>query len=192
MVWAAILFFRLVSAFIIEVPAYKTFCVSQDLSDKVFVTVAFHSLEKLDINVRAFDQSSRLVTERYNDRNHKLGFTTSEGGQYQFCIENLNASIVPVAVDLKFGVEAKDYSIVPNTKTLSPIEILLKKIASTVETVKKELSYVREREEQLRHTTQTIGERVIGYSILTLLMLAGLSVFQIVYLRSFFRAKKIN
>lgn len=164
------------------------------MSDNTLVSAFFASFseEKLLINARAFDNASALVAERLDDINHRLAFTTYSGGQYQFCIENLNQSPAAVDVTIKVGVEAKDYTSIPNTKTLTPIEKQIKKIVETTAQVKKELSYVREREEQMRHTNKTIGERVIGYSVLTLFMLIGVSAFQIVYLRSFFRSKKLN
>jgi hypothetical protein len=144
------------------------------------------------ISVRAFDFREELIVERLNETNPRIAFTTYDGGMYRFCAENLNAGTVAVNILFKTGVDARDYSLLPDTKDLSPVEIVVNQIAGVVQQIQKELSYVREREEQMRHTNQTIGERVVGYSVLTILMLAGLSVFQVLYLRAFFKAKKIN
>lgn len=142
--------------------------------------------------MKAFDSNSALISERINDISPRLAFTTYDGGKYQFCTENPNAEPFSVNIMFKTGVEARDYSILPDTKDLSPIELQVKKITGSVLQIKKELAFVREREEQMRHTNQTIGERVVGYSVLTMLLLIGLSVFQIFYLRAFFKAKKLN
>ena len=50
---------------------------------------------------------------------------------------------------------------------------------------------MREREEQMRETNETISSRVIGYSIATLSILAVLALLQVVYLKRFFQSKKI-
>ena len=50
---------------------------------------------------------------------------------------------------------------------------------------------MREREEQMRATNETIGSRVFGYSIATIAILLLLSLFQAIYLKRFFKSKKI-
>lgn len=133
-----------------------------------------------------------LIAERTNEISPRIAFTTYDGGLYQFCIENENEGTASINIMFRTGVDARDYSILPDTKDLSPVELNVKKITGVVAQVKKELAFVREREEQMRHTNQTIGQRVVGYSVLTMLLLVGLTVFQIFYLRAFFKAKKVN
>jgi hypothetical protein len=161
------------------------------LSAVTFVSASFKTTE-LPISARAFDNNSVQVFERLDELSPVLAFYTYEGGQYQFCVENLNPSPVDVDVDFKVGVEAKDYSGLADTKYLTPTETQVMKVSEVTKQIKKELSYIREREEQMRHTNQSIGERVVGYSVLTIVLLVTLSVLQIVYLRSFFRTKKLN
>mmetsp|Transcript_6236 Transcript_6236/g.10823 ORF Transcript_6236/g.10823 Transcript_6236/m.10823 type:complete len:194 (+) Transcript_6236:537-1118(+) len=181
-------------AFIIDLQPQASFCFNQDLSDTTFVSIFFlpAGSSKVPISVRAYDNNAQLISERIGDTSPRLAFTTYDGGNFRFCIENSNEASTSVNVLFKVGVEARDYTSLPDTKDLVTVESMIKKITGVVQQVKKELSYVREREEEMRHTNQTIGERVVGYSVLTILMLVGLSVFQIFYLRAFFKAKKVN
>lgn len=43
----------------------------------------------------------------------------------------------------------------------------------------------------MRNTNQTIHNRVIGYSVCTIVFLLVLSLLQILYLKRYFRAKKL-
>jgi hypothetical protein len=96
-----------------------------------------------------------------------------------------------VVSDISVGTAAKDYSKMASTKDLKPVEIKLRKITDTAGQIHREVQYLREREEQMRNTNKTIETRVVGYSIATLAFLLVLSAIQVIYLKRFFRAKKI-
>ena len=53
------------------------------------------------------------------------------------------------------------------------------------------IDYMREREERMRHTNESIHERLIAYCVLTIGVLLALSIFQLIYLKRFFVSKKV-
>ena len=61
----------------------------------------------------------------------------------------------------------------------------------TISSIHKEMLYMREREESMRDTNESTNARVMWFSVLSIGMLLSLGVWQIVHLKSFFRAKKL-
>lgn len=53
--------------------------------------------------------------------------------------------------------------------------------------VVKEMEYLREREHKLRDTNESTNERVKWFAFATMGMLIALGVWQVVYLRAYFR-----
>ena len=53
------------------------------------------------------------------------------------------------------------------------------------------LNFLREREERMRYTNESIHERLVAYCIVTISILLALSIFQLIYLKRFFTNKKI-
>ena len=54
-----------------------------------------------------------------------------------------------------------------------------------------ELDYLEAREAKMRNTNESTNDRVKWFSIVSILTLIGLAGWQILYLRSFFKSKKL-
>ena len=91
----------------------------------------------------------------------------------------------------KIKPEMKNKNLVWFKIQLKEIELKLKKLEDQTKDVHKKIQFLREREEQLRGTNRTIHDRVITYSICTVVILLCLAFIQILYLKNFFRAKKM-
>jgi hypothetical protein len=124
-------------------------------------------------------------------KEHMFSFTALEPGLYRYCVLNELANIAQVDIELKTGVKAKDYSGIASTKNLKSIELKMRKLEDQTKEIHKKIQVLREREEQMRNTNTTIHNRVIGYSVCTVLMLLCLALIHILYLKRYFRAKKM-
>jgi hypothetical protein len=114
-----------------------------------------------------------------------------------------------ISLDIKTGVDAKDYTEVAKAEQLKPLELELRKMQDTVNSVLVEMMYFRAREEAMRDTNGTccgvggsfegltleIPEstnfRVQWFSIFVVLVLVGLGALQILYMKRYFRSKKL-
>ena len=70
---------------------------------------------------------------------------------------------------------------------LKPTEVELRRMEEVIAEVVREMDYLREREQKLRDTNESTNERVKWFAIGTMGMLVGLGVWQIIYLRAYFR-----
>lgn len=93
-----------------------------------------------------------------------------------------------VELDIDIGADAKDWSAIQAGEKLKPVELELRRFEEITAEVVKEMDYLRSREQSLRDTNESTNERVKWFAIGTMGMLVGLGVWQVVYLRAYFRS----
>ncbi|DAZ94798.1 TPA: hypothetical protein N0F65_002411 [Lagenidium giganteum] len=134
-------------------------------------------------------QDSNIDTS--SDDIHKFSFHADAGGSYSVCFFNSNDNPVRVMLDFKHGVEAKDYTEVAKREHLMPVEKELRKMEDTVDEIHREMLYMREREAAMRSTNESTNSRVLWFSFLSIVVLLAMGVWQVFYLKKFFKSKKL-
>lgn len=71
------------------------------------------------------------------------------------------------------------------------MEADLKRLSEVAAEVAEEMDFLRDREMRLRDTNESTNERVKWFAIGTMGVLVGLGVWQVVYLRAYFRSKHL-
>lgn len=99
----------------------------------------------------------------------------------------VNDPVRQVELDIDIGADAKDWTAIQATEKLKPVEADLRRIGEMVEEVVGEMEYLRSREQKLRDTNESTNNRVKWFGFLTTFLLIGLWVWQILYLRAYFR-----
>lgn len=92
-----------------------------------------------------------------------------------------------IELDVDIGADARDWSNIQAQEKLKPIETDLRRIEEIVAEVVSEMEYLRAREQKLRDTNESTNERVKWFAFGTMGMLVGLGVWQVIYLRAYFR-----
>ena len=92
-----------------------------------------------------------------------------------------------VELDIDIGADAKDWSAVQATEKLKPVETELRRIEEMVQEIVVEMDYLRSREQKLRDTNESTNTRVKWFAFGTMGMLVALGIWQIMYLRAYFR-----
>ena len=89
------------------------------------------------------------------------------------------------------GVAAKDFHAIAKKSHLTPVEVELNKLLDSVTEIHAEQLYSRAREEELRDTNESTADRVKWFSLVTIVVLLCLGLWQIFYLKQYFRSKKL-
>ncbi|KAF2021011.1 endoplasmic reticulum vesicle protein 25 precursor [Aaosphaeria arxii CBS 175.79] len=126
-------------------------------------------------------------------------FTSHADSAFDVCFENImtgkpTGNINPsrhVELDIDIGADAKDWSAIQAGEKLKPVEAELRRIEEVVGEIVQEMDYLRGREQKLRDTNESTNERVKWFAFGTMGMLVGLGVWQVVYLRAYFRSKHL-
>lgn len=181
-------FFFTVQGFNFFIAPGQTICFREDLLSETLAVVEVNSQDEFGLRIQ--DSGNYFLYEKTHNT-HKYSWTAFNSGVYSCCVFATQAQETRVEFSLKKGVRAKDYSHIAKTNNLKGIEVSLKKLGELGKDVHKKIKYLREREEQLRNTNDTIHNRVIVYSISTICILLALGITQIMYLKRFFKSKKM-
>lgn len=92
-----------------------------------------------------------------------------------------------VELDVDIGADAKDWSAIQATEKLKPVEADLRRMEEMVAEIVSEMDYLRTREQKLRDTNESTNNRVKWFGFGTTFLLIGLWVWQVLYLRAYFR-----
>ncbi|KAL4882082.1 WD40-repeat-containing domain protein [Aspergillus karnatakaensis] len=124
----------------------------------------------------------------------RQAFTSAGDTTFDVCFENMLVSRRGVAnpyraieLDVDIGADARDWSSIQNQEKLKPVETDLRRIEEIVSEIVNEMEYLRAREQKLRDTNESTNERVKWFAFGTMGMLVGLGVWQVIYLRAYFR-----
>ena len=186
------LLFLCVKSFELEIANNQIFCFGEELSEQtLMVGTISNALNQGTINVSVRNALSESLFSKNNTNLAKFSFTALDSGTHSICIENAEDNIASISVDIKTGVRAKDYSNIVSLKDVKEIDYRIKMYEDLIKQIHNRMQVLREREEQMRNTNLTIHSRVITYSVCTVILLMILAVIQILYLKKFFRAKKM-
>ncbi len=126
-----------------------------------------------------------------NNRYVKIGYTASEPGNHQICIDNFNDSENTITFEFLSGVSARDYSDVAKKSNLKPIELNLKKLEDMVNYLIHELGSIMAHEETSLALNDTLSNKIILFSMLTLISMIVVGLIETLYIRRFLQKRKL-
>jgi len=174
-------------------------CLKEEIHKDVLVTGEYTLSEapgqKTDLQVTDSKGESFYTKEDANLKG-KFAFTTHEYDMFEICftshlIAGHQAVDREVTLNVKRGVEAKNYADIAKAEKLKPMEVELKKLEDLSESIVNDFAYMRAREEEMRDTNESTHSRVLYFSIFSMCCLLGLASWQVLYLRRYFKAKKL-
>ena len=138
--------------------------------------------------------SGEIVYEKSNQLSGDFVFTAKEAGDYKACFTAMSldaAKKTKISIDWKIGVAATDWEAIAKKDNLDRLGTELKKLESVVKEIHEEMLYMRKREEEMRDLNEATNGRVAWFSILSLGVCIFMAVFQVAYLKKFFKRKKV-
>merc|ERR1712142_549206 len=171
-------------------------CLREEVHKNVLVTGEYKLSEApIKTHLTVVDTNGHVLYKKDDASKGKFAFTTDEYDMFEVCFhsEGTHGQGIDreIFLDVKTGVEAKNYDDLQKTEKLKPMELELKKLEDLSEAIVNDFAYMRAREEQMRDTNESTSDRVLYFSIFSMLCLIALAVWQIFYLRRFFVAKKL-
>jgi len=144
------------------------------------------------------DTNGQVLAHRENIHGDKgkFAFTTDTYDVFEVCfITKLPPGVQgqdrEIQLNLKHGAEAINYDKLAEVEKLKPLEVKLQQLEDLSESIVKDFAHMRQREEEMRDTNESTANRVLYSSMIGMLCLMGLVVWQILYLRKFFKSKKL-
>lgn len=200
----ATLFITGVQGLRFDIPATSTpepFCVRDFVSEGQLVVVNVNSDGSVGdgqvLNLVVRDSSGNEYRRKKDFAGDlRVGFTAPSSTSFDVCLDNVSqlkgrSMSRAIELDIESGSEARDWNEISASEKLRPIEIELRRIEELADEVVDELTYLKNREERLRDTNESTNDRVRNFSILVIVVLISLGVWQINYLRHYFKTKHI-
>ncbi|XP_051139943.1 transmembrane emp24 domain-containing protein p24delta3-like [Andrographis paniculata] len=189
----------------IDLPSSGTKCVSNELRDNVVVLADYYAFigDDYDANSTVAPAISAKVTSPFGNTLHhqekvshgQFSFTTTESGSYLACFtgaddHNVGKRVV-VGIDWKIGIATKDWDSIAKKEKIEGLELELRRLEDTVEAIHKNLYSLIQWEEEMRGVSEKTNARVARCSIISLTICIVVSVLQVLFLRRYFRQRKL-
>ncbi|KAL1460775.1 hypothetical protein WDU94_012726 [Cyamophila willieti] len=173
-------------------------CLREELGQNVLIAGDYEvsELEGQRVDYQITDSKNHILARGENINKGKFTFVTETYDTVEICF----ISMVPsghqgrpheVSLLAKQGVEAKNYEGMAEAAKLKPLEIELKKLEDLSSAVVEDFVQMRKREEEMRDTNESTNNRVLYFSIFSMICLLSLATWQVLYLRNFFKTKKL-
>merc|ERR1712193_260105 len=173
-------------------------CLREEIHKDVLVSGEYEVQEApgQTVDIVVTDSKSHKLYQKQEADTGKFLFNTEDNDVYDVCfVSHVSATQQgiqqEIVLNTKHGVEAKTYEALGEAAKLKPLEIELKRLEDLSEAIVQDFSYMRQREEEMRDTNESTNSRVLYLSLFSLCCLIGLATWQVLYLRKFFKAKKL-
>ncbi|KAK9874014.1 hypothetical protein WA026_002367 [Henosepilachna vigintioctopunctata] len=173
-------------------------CLKEELQQNVPVIGEYEISEapgqKVDYIVK--DSKGHTLAQKEDITKGKFSFNTESYDTYEICF----VSRIPqpqrgltqeISLVTKHGVDVKNYDAFGDAANLKPIEKELQRLEDLSNEIVRDFAYMRKREEEMRDTNESTNNRVLYFSIFSMFCLLGLATWQVLYLRRYFKAKKL-
>ncbi|KAG6426249.1 hypothetical protein SASPL_110469 [Salvia splendens] len=180
-----------------------TKCISEDIKSNSMTVGKYHIVNPNEGHPLPDSHKVTVrVTSAYGNSYHSsehvteghFAFQAVEAGDYMACFfadDNKPSTTVTVDFDWKSGIAAKEWTSVAKKGSVELMEIELKKMLETVQSIHDEMFYLREREEEMQLLNKATNSKMFWFSFLSILVCLSVSGIQLWHLKSFFEKKKL-
>ncbi|VEN61247.1 unnamed protein product [Callosobruchus maculatus] len=173
-------------------------CLREELQQNVPVIGEFEVSEapRQSVDYVVTDSKGHILAKRQDISKGKFSFNTESYDTYEICFTSRvspheKGITQEVKLVTKHGIETKNYDAYGEAAQLKPIEKELKRLEDLSSAIVQDFSIMRRREEEMRDTNESTNSRVLYFSVFSMCCLLGLATWQVLYLRQYFKAKKL-
>lgn len=150
------------------------------------------------VDMTITDSKDHTALRRDNiDGKGKFAVTSDGVDYYYLCFtltvppgSSLQSLQREISLDFKVGAEAKSYE-KEDADKLSELEVELRRLQDLTEAVIMDFAYLKKREQEMRDTNESTNTRISYQSVISVIILLVLATWQVLYLRTYFRARKL-
>lgn len=174
-------------------------CLREEIHKDVLVkgeySITGASAGNIKVHMKVTDSNAHVLYQKEEATNGKFAFTTDDYDMFQICFASKSSTPMKgeqqVELNLKRGIEAKNYDEIAKTDQLKPLEVELRRLEELSSSIASAFFYMKKREEEMRDTNESTNSRVLYFSAFSMLCLVCLATWQVLYLRKFFKSKKL-
>jgi len=198
-----------ISSIIFNLPNRGEKCLKDEAKKDDLITgtydIAFEGENKnLIYSIKISDSKNHILYNKDESDSGKFAFTLDSRDFINICFQSKIRENIPwqeheklkkgnsqVTLDLKRGIDAKNYDEVGKAEQLKPLEIQMRRLEDLSFSIFNGFSDMKKREEEMRSTNESTNARVLYFSIFSMACLIVLAFWQVMYLKKYFKTKKL-
>lgn len=137
---------------------------------------------------KGINGETRIAITTHNDADLGVCFTNTLSRSVDYNRLPLKRTI---DLDVDIGADAVDYNAIAKAESLSGLEVEMRKLEGIIREIVEELNYLKRREAKMRDTNESTNWRINRFAIITITVLFSSGLWQIWYLRRFFKRKNL-
>ncbi|CAM0139976.1 emp24p/erv25p-related protein [Umbelopsis sp. WA50703] len=148
---------------------------------------------QIQILVEELPQGNVIVHQK-GSASGRFTFTSSDSGDHSICLSaTSNAWFSSTRTRLHLDMDIGDPTdhVQDHTETLGDLESRVRELNQRVQDIRREQSYQREREAEFRDQSESTNSRVVWWTIMQIIILGAVCVWQMRHYKGFFVAKKL-
>jgi len=174
-------------------------CLQEDVQKDVLVVGDYDMgmSPQQPVQIEITDSRNHRVYMKDDATKGKFAFTSDDYDVFSICFtskanpDQVHEGSRAVSLNLKTGVEATSYDEIGKAEKLKPMELELRRLEDLSESVVNHFARMKQREEEHRDTNESTNEKMLHYSIFSMFWLLTLAIWQVVYLKRYFKQKKL-
>lgn len=136
-----------------------------------------------------YTRDARIDTD---DETIRVAHTATRQGEHRLCFTNGDArQQLTIELQYKVGGAQKAASEVAKKEALKPMESKLQQLETTVMQITTEMRSLQSKEAQMTAIRDSTSSRMVWFSVSTTLLLLGLKAAEILYLRQYFKSRRL-
>jgi hypothetical protein len=149
------------------------------------------------LQIEASDPSENVVVAKTTDLIGRFAFTAPVGGEYALCFKTNTSTwfgahaTFKFYIDITVGSKAQDYDKIAKVEHLNKVDVKIRQVSDQIAEIRAEQKYLREVEGAWRALSENVHASVIWWSVGQLIILLASGIFQMRYLKNFFKTKKL-
>lgn len=188
-------------AFVFNLPARTYRCFTEEVPTGIDTNITYAALPGYGqyIDVKLTDPRNRIIHEDTAMDSGSYFLSGAMGGDYAICFYS---RMVPglyategmhraVRLNFNVGQDGVDYKALASEKHMKPMEVHLRVAEDTVRDLHSQYEYFKERENEMRSTSEHMNTKVTVMTIALMVLFALFAFWQVRHLTKYFKKKRM-
>lgn len=143
-----------------------------------------------DIDVTIYDPDGSMIHQEPKASSGKYTIEASKDGQYKYCFSNKMSTVTPKVVMFSIETARQVQHKLSGAQEQDRMNNMIKDLTNSMMSVKHELDYLSVRDRIHRRINDETNSRVITWTWVEFIILLGVSLGQVVYIKRFFEVRR--
>lgn len=180
-------------AYITTLDAHSEECFFEKAIASTKLGFTFEVIEGgfLDIDVSIFDPDGNMIHQEPKASSGKYTIEANKDGAYKYCFSNKMSTVTPKVVMFSIETARQVQHKLSGAQDQEKMNDMIKDLTNSMSSAKHELEYLLVRDRIHRQINESTNSRVIVWTWVEFLILLGVSLGQVIYLKRFFEVRRV-